>query len=77
MQSNVVNKSKPELPLKGHSHRFSRFFLFFIMHNYSISDHKTKISVSYDKLKERYKPQMFCYINTGDSLISPGVYNAA
>ena len=60
--------------------------LFFIMHNYSISDHKTKISVSYDKLKARYKPQMFCYIykpqmfcyiNTGDSLISPGVYNAA
>ena len=62
---------------KGHNHRFSRFLKFFIMHINSISDQKTKMSVSYDRLKERYKPQMFCYINTGDSLISPGVYNAA
>jgi hypothetical protein len=51
--------------LKGLSHRFSRIFLFFTMHNYCISDHKTKMPVSYDKLKERYKPQMLCYVNFG------------
>jgi hypothetical protein len=31
----------------------------------SIYDHKTKMPVSYDKLKERYKPQMLYYVNTG------------
>jgi hypothetical protein len=33
------------------------------MHNWYISDHKTKLPVSYDKLKERYKPQMLYHVN--------------
>ena len=65
--------------LKGHSHRFSRIFLFFTMHNYCISGHKTKMPVSYDKLKERYKPQMLYNIVYAriDSPISLHVFNAA
>jgi hypothetical protein len=40
----LTNKNACSSPfsLKGHSHRFSRNFLFFTMHNWYISDHKTK-----------------------------------